>query len=287
MRWSMLTVLFECCCLLAADVQFPPAPVPAVQPVPADAPVTLRKGQYYVLKADVQQLIFQDGTGSVTIKQHDGAKKALVLPTELVVGWKGDKDDPEFVTFEDKYLYVIKGVTDGTVNLLSIPALNYTDPKGNQIPLKRTDIKRKTLLVETGKGPQPPPVVPPVVPPIVPGGDFKVIMVYESGDTLPAGYNSILYGKVVEEYLDKRCTGGKQGWGRRDKDLAPEADNSPLKALWRDVKPQVTRTPAFAIAVGSKVTLEPFDKEAPDGKGRVVLTPAEAVALLKKYAGDK
>jgi hypothetical protein len=49
-----------------------------------------------------------------------------------------------------------------------------------------------------------------------------------------------------------------------------------MNALWAAVKPKVTSTPCLAVEVNGKVEIVPLPA-----------TPAEAVAALKKYAGDK
>lgn len=134
----------------------------------------------------------------------------------------------------------------------------------------------------TPPGPTPPGPTPPgPTPPPIPVTSFRVFLVFESGATLTAGERAILYGNVVEDYLNSACTGGKDGWRRRDQNAPGESDPT-MTAFWKTVQASAPKTPCIAIAVNDKVYLEPIDK--PDGKGgRVLMTPAEVVELLKKF----
>lgn len=136
-----------------------------------------------------------------------------------------------------------------------------------------------TELVLTVTGPRPPPIPPDPKPPEPkppePLKSFRVILIYESGDTLTAQQNSVIYGKVVEDYLTATCTGGKNGWRRRDKDSPGEADTT-MAALWAAIKPNVTATPCVAVERNGKVDIIPLEP-----------TPAAMVAKLKAYAEGK
>lgn len=137
-------------------------------------------------------------------------------------------------------------------------------------------VRRETVLVvgdapPVPPGPTPPGPTPPDPTPPQPVASFRVIVVYESADTLTAEQRGVVYGAAVEKFLTENCTGGAGGWRRRDKD-APGDQDKAMAALWDAVKPKVTATPCLAIAVNDKVTLEPLPA-----------TPAAAVELLKKY----
>ena len=118
-------------------------------------------------------------------------------------------------------------------------------------------------------GPAPPKPDDPIVPkPPQPVTSFRVFLIYESGTTYTAAVNSVLYGNVVEEWLNANCTGGKAGWRRRDKDLSGDADPT-MAAMWNAIKPNVTTIPCVGVEVNGKVELIPLEK-----------TPAE---LVKKF----
>lgn len=136
--------------------------------------------------------------------------------------------------------------------------------------------KLATFPVDANVGPRPPPVDP-VVPPVDPVTvkSFRVIFILESADTLTGAQNSVIYGKVVEDFLNAKCTGGKTGWRRRDKD-SPGENDATMAALWAAIKPTITTTPCVAIELNGKVDILPLEA-----------TPAAQVAKFKTYLGEK
>lgn len=264
------------------DLQLPTLPTPVVVPTPMpppDAPTKLKPGQFFVVGSSVELLVEPIcGPGSVSIKNQSGR---LLIPAELAVGYPIDPTNPDFVTFDKPYLYVIKaGAVGGRVVVEMIPTTNALDADKKPIPLKRSDITRRVLEIDTG---EPVPKIDPVAPPPKPKPDvpapvtsFRVVLVYESTDTLPANVTGVLYARAVEEFLTANCTGGRSGWDRRDKDTATETDATPLKDVWPTIRAAVTTTPCVAIVVNNRVTLEPFPKTVP-----------EMITLLKSYAGGK
>lgn len=128
-------------------------------------------------------------------------------------------------------------------------------------------------------GPVPPGPTPPgPTPPPGPVQSFRVALIYESNDTITAAQNSVIYGKVVEEFLTAKTTkdGTSNGWRRRDKDAPADGDTATWNALWGAVKPKVTATPCVAVEVNGKVTIEPLPA-----------SPDAAIALFKTYLGEK
>lgn len=119
-----------------------------------------------------------------------------------------------------------------------------------------------------GPGPTPPPKPDPEPTPVT---DFKVLLVFESGQTHTAAQTSVMYGKQVEEWLNANATTGKTGWGRVDKDFPPERMPVLLLTMWRATQPKVNPVvlPCWAVAVNGAVTFEPLGA-----------TPAEAIATL-------
>lgn len=174
--------------------------------------------------------------------------------------------------------------------MFQAPALEY-DAKGKVIPPKRTEFvigwwekgdlsgSATTITLDlTGVAPVPPGPVPPSPDPTPPAPDpvstFEVLLVYESGATHPPGVKAVLEGRVVEDWLTANCTGGKAGWGRRDKDFPPDQDRTALKAMWAAAQPRVTSVPCVAVAVNGKIRIDALKS-----------TPAEQVAELTKLRG--
>jgi len=120
----------------------------------------------------------------------------------------------------------------------------------------------------------PTPVVPPnPVTPVDPLKTFRVIFVYESADTLTPDIRAIVYGKLVEDWMNANCTGGKAGWRRRDKD-APGDGDATMSALWNAVKPNITVTPCLVIERNGKADIV-----------NIPANPTDTIALLTKYKG--
>jgi hypothetical protein len=178
----------------------------------------------------------------------------------------------------------VKEYTDG-----DIAYLHFNGPEGKYrvnafvINFDTKKFERKKLDVVIGKAPQPPPVPPGPVPPIPPVPpdpkppgpvtSFRVFLVFESADNLSASQRGVVYGKVVEDWLTANCTGGKNGWRRRDKDAPGEADATMAK-LWDAVKPAITVTPCVAVERNGKVEI--INVEA---------NPAKMVEVLSTYKG--
>lgn len=266
--------------VVKAGPKFPDLVVPPPKPNDPPAPVnpsanqSLDAGTYYVVRDEVPFRLYVSGgavsgDSLVTVRMTTG-------PVTLLGKFVDGDGTIQERTFSEKSIAVVlaKNGARGTVELI-------TDQVGATDDSK---VKRRTIDVNGGQGPIPPPkpVDPdkpkPVDPVVV--KSFRVIMVYESGDTLPAAANSVLYGKAVEDFLNANCTGGKTGWARRDKDATGEYD-ADRQAVWNAVKdefgpPKNTKTPALVIQVNDKITIEPF-----------AATAAATVTLLKKYAEGK
>jgi hypothetical protein len=181
------------------------------------------------------------------------------------------------------------GVADKATNVRLRSVVEFVAPPGVYVvqvrAIKDEDVREATKTVTIGEKPpgpgptpQPPEPKPPEPKPPAPVTSFRVLYVVETGGTLTAAQNSTIYAKSVRDYLAASTTpeGGLPGFRVFDKDH--EAGNEPptVKALWAAVRPQVTAVPCVAIEVNGKVTIEPLPE-----------TPAAAVALFKKYRGDK
>lgn len=100
---------------------------------------------------------------------------------------------------------------------------------------------------------------------------FHVIIVYESAQKLTPEQRGSVSGASVEKWLTDNCTGGRDGWSRRDKDVAG-SDDPGLLDLWTAVKPKVTVTPCFAVERNGKVDII-----------NIGSTPAQSIEALAKY----
>lgn len=136
-----------------------------------------------------------------------------------------------------------------------------------------------TLVIDaTGTAPVPPkPPTPPDPPTPVPVTSFRAVLVFESGATYTPGQIGALHAKSVEDYLTAKCTDGRAGWRRRDRDVMSVSDDSAaFKAFWDKARPAAQGTPCIAFEVNGVVKVEPLPA-----------TAAATLELVKKYAEGK
>lgn len=255
-------MLLECLLFVAAAPPEPsPIHLPTVRdtvpaPMPADAAVTLTPDVWYVVEADVPCLAFLSPGGAVKFSKETG-------PIKLRGKFAGGSG-VETKTFSAKHVYLFEAVKDGRDELIIVP-VGATDEGA-----------ARRVTFQVGQMPQPPPgpgPKPPEPKPVV--TSFRVIIGFESGVTVPQSVINIAHGRVVEEWLNANCTGGKSGWRRRDQNLSSENDPR-MAALWKAVQDAKPTTPFFAVEVNEKVECIPFEA-----------TPEAMVAKLQTYKGAK
>lgn len=261
-RLAFAGILLSGLTVLAADgpIRLPVSPVvptPMPSPPSPDAKVGLLGDQWYVIESKVECIVRGYPAGLVTVASKKGPRD---ISAKFVDGTGGVEDR----SYDGPFIYVVRAIGKGDCSLVITPVGVKTG----------ADILVASLAVDSGMGPIPPPKPVDPEPKVEPVTSFRVILIYESADTLTPEQNGVLYGKAVEEYLTKACTGGKSGWDRRDKDKDPATDTTPLKDAWASTKPAVTGTPCVAIVVNNKVTIEPLPTSAD-----------AAITLFKKYGG--
>lgn len=145
---------------------------------------------------------------------------------------------------------------------------------------EKDQVKTRRVLIDCLVAPIPPPVPPDPKPPEPkppePVSSFRVVFVVETGDTPTADHSGVIYGGLVEDFLNHKCTGGRKGWFRRDKDADVNRLDSTMQALWKAVQPKVTTTPCVAVEVNGKVeiiNLEP--------------TQTQMIQKFRTYLGGK
>ena len=251
--WAALSVA-----ALAGDViRFPLVPPPKADPTPAPvSPSKLTADRMYMIDSDVQLLVFTSPADRVAVTREEGP---LRVRGKFIDG----PDKTETRTYKGKFVYTVEAVSPGAVEIIVVPVGAKAE----------TDAVRKTIEVVDGTGPIPPPVDPDKPPPVVPVTSFRAFLVTESGQTVTAAQSSALFGIKVEEALTTACTGGRDGWQRRDKDTDPAADTTGLKSFWAAAKPLITTTPSIAVEVNGKASVYP------------ITTVADTVALIKKLSG--
>ena len=232
-----------------------PQPMPP-QPAPK-AVASLAADELYVVQSDDDVQLLASPPGVVLITKEQGPIR--------VRGKFADNTRVSTRTYQKKNVFIVERLKPGDVELLLVPA---------------GKVERRVVGDDSDPipPPKPKPDDPPAPKPPEPVTSFRVIFVYESGDTLTAAQHSVIFGKSVSDYLDATATkeAGRPGWRRFDKDAAAEKEQPTMRALWSAVRPQLTATPCLVVEVNGRAEIVPLPA-----------TPAEALATLKTYSGGK
>ena len=136
-----------------------------------------------------------------------------------------------------------------------------------------------TVVVGDLPGPAPKPDDPPAPKPPAPiDGPLRVLIVYESAEAakMPAGQQSVIYGKTVRDWLNANCApdGAVKAFRIWDKD----ADASAEAKQWQD---------ALARPRPAVPYVHVFRGDTAVHEGPLPASPADAVALFDKIKGGK
>lgn len=238
-----------------SEIRFPVVSQPAPAPLPTAVP-TLTNEMFYVVDSDVPLIVIASPAGLVKVTQEAGP---MVVKAKFIDG--GDK----IVTrvFKGKSLWFVEAVGVGDVELIVIP-LGLT---------KEGDVIRKTINVNGGQAPQPPPGPTPPGP--VPTASKLQIVTFDDYKSRAADQPTAALLGDVGYWNTVRTAGHKF----RSYDLAnPGA--SAWQKWWKDSggagipPPLVVFTGAAAPYQFLGAERMPASKDAMD-------------ALIKKYSGVK
>lgn len=151
-----------------SPIHFPdvPVPTPAPQPVPTPGPTSvdhLGPHQTYVLRTDVDSIVTASPASGVTIEKSAGPLKVHSIFTDGTGKY-------ETRTYTEKFVWTVHAAKSGTVELLVIPSGAATD----------ADVGRRTIQVDDGTAPIPPPGPVPPAPkptPVAVTGEWLTIIV--------------------------------------------------------------------------------------------------------------
>lgn len=249
-----------------------PQPVQVTPAIPTPTPGTVGKlfaNQWYVFESDEQLLVLSSPAGLVTVTEDVG-------PLKIKGRFFDGGSENETRIYKGKFIYVVEAARDGRTELLIVPS-------GAN---KAEDVIRQSLDVIAGKAPIPPPGpgpkpvppgpdVDPNAPPPIAGEGFRVLIVYETGQNLPAAQSPILFGKTIREYLDAKTVldadGRTHAWRIWDKDV----DASGESKSWQDALARPRKSIPWILISNGTTGYE----------GPLPATVDEALALLKKYGG--
>lgn len=256
-----------------ASIKFPdlqPTPGPKPTPIDPAANAKLTVDVLYVVQSDTPFLLFASPPELVTVTKETGP---LRVRGKFIDG--AGKTETRNLT--GKFIAIVEAANTGKVELIAVPV--GADMESLAI--------RKTIDVDAGQGPIPPPKPPEPKPPTPPDPkppepvkSFRVVWVFESAATIPQAQLSVMDAKSVRDYLNANCTKDADwpGWRRWDKDTNPKDDFPVFKSIWETVQPKVATLtlPRVVIIVNDVPTIEPFPA-----------SPAAAIALFSKYNGGK
>lgn len=202
---------------IAAQGEKPVVRFPAIraEPLPDTAVPKLAADTWYIIEADVKCLVLASSTsgGEVRISAHDG-------PFHALGKFIDSNGKVEVRNYTAKHIWAIWPEKSGRVEILVVLPNAETEE----------DILRKTIDVNTGQAPQPPPVdppppQPPVDPPTPPGpvnppgpvdppdvepepeGAVNVLVVYDTESPLTGPQNLVINGTRVRKYARDNSVG--------------------------------------------------------------------------------
>lgn len=228
----------------------PPEPTKPFLELPAE-PLTILPGQFARIPAN---------TNGKLVKWRSRDAGLACVPAEST---------------KDSLTAIVIGIREGRYTLEAWTALG-DEP---------TDIAECVIVVDDGQpdndppapqpgpspGPQPvpPPQPDPTVKPPFPTDDLAVLIVYEkTGEPLPEGYFSIIYGKATRQFLDAKA--GKDDYRIYD----PQIDVTRDAPKWQAAM-KVPRDSLPWLVIANKTT---------GYSGPLPKTVAEFQALVSKYA---
>lgn len=233
-------------------VRVPPNSVPGPSPIPGAA-LRLTPETICVIDADVPVRVLASPDRIVRIVRESGP---LRVRGKFVDG--GGRTETR--NLNGKHLYFVEPVANGRVELLVVPT---TDAKPDD-----SDVIRRTIDVQAGEGPIPPPPDPkppgpdprpdPIVPPPIPGDGLRVLIVYESADLAkyPPAQNAIFFSNKVRTHLDTRCARGPDGKTPEWRQYDQNADLKNDSQLWKDAMARPRKSLPWMIVSNGKTGYE-------------------------------
>lgn len=242
--------------MVSADpvgVRLPELATPTPMPRPNQAVSKLASDQWYIIDADTPVMVLASPEGVVSVSEDAG-------PVKLRGKFADGTGKVESRTYKGKQVFTVEAVQSGRVELLIIPIGG--DAKA---------VIRRTIDVEAGEGPRPPPdpIPDPKPTPKPYTGKFSMVVIEETTDAAN-NRGQFFADRELQDYLAAKLTGKAR---IADKDVVDASGNPP-----KDLVPYLDR------AKGK--TLPQVYLVAPDGtvlmEGDLPKTPKELLAVLRK-----
>lgn len=269
MRYPLTAVLLFLTAALSAaappEVKFPElaAPTPApITPKPATPVATVTPDRLFVVESKTKVTL----KGSTLAGQVD--IKAVPGPFTVYAKFADGPDRMELKTFAGPHVFLITPVKAGDCELFVVPEKWET----------ADDIRSRTIRVETGEGPKPPPHVDPVEPAPIPDKGFRVLIVYETSDLakLPAAQTAVLTSAEVRGYLNDKCVAGPDGKNKEWRVFDKDTDVSRESKLWQAAMKRERKSVPWIVVSNGTTGFE----------GPLPANIADTLVLLKKYGGN-
>ena len=220
-----------------------PAPV-APAPDPAAA-LKLTPDLLYVIDSDVPCLVLASPAGLVSVTEEAG-------PVRVRGRFADAPNKVESRTFKGKAVFTVEAVGTGRVELLVVPVG----------AAKADQVVRRTVDVDAGQGPIPPPKPGPKpdpkpgpkdVPLAADPAGLRVLIVYDSleKDMLP-GHREVIFGAKVRDWLDANAA--KDGY--RMWPSASLGDLAGAERHWRDAAARKRESLPYCIISNGKTFYE-------------------------------
>lgn len=272
--------------LAAQPIRFPTEPVPAPVVIPAPKPVNepfkLTGENVFVVEGDVEFLLLATPKNLVKITKHVG-------PMTIIARFADGDGTLQERPYKGRVIYLVKAAGVGLCDLAAVPSEAIVkvpaSDKEQTLVVKITeekDVIRRTIAVDNGQGPRPPPKPddPPVPPtptdPYFPlDGKTRVLMVYDSNqmDKLSAGQLAAIEGTAVRKWLDDHCPlNGYRIWPSTVKGI----ENTPAEWQKAFAKAQASKTPLPYLLVSNGKGVETIQ----------ALPTDDTLPLLKKVGGE-
>lgn len=243
---------------------------PMLPPPSSDVAVKLSSDALYVVDADVPVRVLTSPVGLVRIVREQG-------PIRIRGKFVDGSGKPETRTYAGKWVYFVEPAVSGRVELLIVPT-DGAKPDDS-------DVIRRTLDVDAGDGPRPPPdpkppdpKPDPVNPPPIPEPGFRVLIVYDrmTLGTIPASQNAIIFSKDIDAYCRAKCAKGPDGATPEFRQYSTDAAIATEAKVWRDAFARPRASLPWIIVSNGTTGYE----------GPLPANIADTLKLLKKYGGE-
>ena len=237
-------------------------PVVSPLPNPPTAATKLMANAIYVVHSDKPFILEPGVLGLVSVTMETG-------PLRIRSVFADSLGKIETRTIPGKHIAIVEATGTGRVDLLVFQEVGKA-------------VIRKTIDVDNGQEPRPPPPDPkppepkPPSPAPIPVAGLRVLFVIEENepDKLTAGQRATLYGKPMRDWLNGKCVVGADGKTKEWRIWDQNVNTQSVPKHWQDVMARKRDSVPWLVI-----------SNFPHGgfEGPMPATEAETKALIQKY----